>query len=146
MHNLEGGCHCGNIALQLELPHAPPTYRPRACDCDFCRKHGAAWVSDRQGALVIRLRSADCAGIYRQGSGVAEMLYCRDCAVLVAALYREADKLYGVANARSIAAGACFGAEQPVSPRTLAAAEKVTRWHALWFADVRIVTEHCASA
>ncbi len=145
MHSLEGGCHCGNIVLQLELPQAPSAYRPRACDCDFCRKHGAAWVSDREGALVIRIRNADSAGSYRQGSGAAEMLYCRSCAVLVAALYREADTLYGVANARSIAGGACFGAEQPVSPRTLSPAEKVTRWHCLWFADVRIVTERSAS-
>ena len=43
MLSLSGACHCGALRLQLTLPGDPADYAPRACDCDFCRKHGAAF-------------------------------------------------------------------------------------------------------
>ena len=59
MHvQLSGGCHCGNLRLQVELTRIPGEYSPRACDCDFCCKHGAAWLSDPQGSLRISVRDA----------------------------------------------------------------------------------------
>jgi len=139
MHTLSGGCHCGSIRVELALPQPPDTYHPRACDCEFCRKHGAAYVSDPQGSLRIRIADAQHAGRYRQGSGVAELLLCRNCGVLVGALYRADARLYGAVNARVIQPGASFGSEQPVSPRTLTASDKVRRWQDIWFADVSIV-------
>lgn len=42
MYRADGGCHCGNIKVDVELAAAPETYHPRVCDCDFFRKHGAA--------------------------------------------------------------------------------------------------------
>src|ERR1700692_2772561 len=32
MHMVSGGCHCGNILVDLELASAPGAYSPRACD------------------------------------------------------------------------------------------------------------------
>jgi hypothetical protein len=137
MHHLEGGCHCGNIAVELELPRSPATYHPRACDCEFCRKHGAAYVSDPQGALRIRIRDERHAGRYTQGSGLAELLLCRNCGVLAAALYAGHGRLYATVNARILdAAGTQFAAEQPVSPQTLSAGEKIQRWQDIWFSNV----------
>ena len=138
MHKVSGSCHCGNIRVELELARPPDSYQPRACDCDFCCKHAAAYVSDPQGALLIRIRDAQHAGHYRQGSGLAELLLCRNCGVLVGALYREGQQLYGVVNVRVIDKRAAFGREQTVSPRSLSAVEKVKRWHDIWFADVRV--------
>lgn len=138
MHTLNGGCHCGNIQLELRLVHAPATYNPRACDCDFCRRHAAAYVSDPRGSLAIRLRDQHLSGRYRQGNGLAEFLLCMRCGVLVAALYRNGAHLYASANARAVGGGGVFGAPQPVSPKTLAADEKQRRWQAVWFADVSL--------
>lgn len=59
------------MLVAIELTRAPATYNPRACDCDLCRKHGAAYVSDAQGSLVIRIKDARARGKYRQGSGKA---------------------------------------------------------------------------
>src|SRR5450756_2542718 len=50
MNKVSGGCHCGNITVDLELTAEPETYHPRVCDCDFCRKHGAASLSDTKGS------------------------------------------------------------------------------------------------
>jgi hypothetical protein len=144
MHVLSGGCHCGNVLVTVELTRTPGTYSPRACECDFCRKHGAAYVSDSQGALRIRVSDEQFAGRYRQGSGVAELLFCRNCGVLIGALYRGGQQLYGVVNAGVLDGRDGFGAEQPVSPQLLSPRDKVTRWQNIWFADVSIVTEGSA--
>jgi hypothetical protein len=134
-----GGCHCGNLRLTLELTDASESFHPRACDCDFCRKHGAAYVSDPAGSLLIRIRSEQLTGRYTQGSGTAQMLICRNCGVLVGALYQGAGRLYAVANASAVDTATRFGTVESVSPKSLSAAEKVQRWQGLWFADVRVV-------
>jgi hypothetical protein len=134
---LTGGCHCGNIAVTVELTKAPDTHHPRACDCDFCSKHGATWVSDPGGSLAIRIREERDAARYAQGDEIAEMLLCRRCGVLVAALWRE-PHVYGVVNAGALDARSEFAGTQPVSPKKLSAEEKMSRWRSIWFAKVTV--------
>ena len=138
MHKLSGGCHCRNILVELQLAQAPARYHPRACDCEFCRKHGAAYLSDPRGSLIIRFEDEHLVGRYRQGNALAELLLCRNCGVLVGALYDSDAGLYGAVNALVIDAGTRFGAQQSVSPRALSAAEKAKRWQGLWFPNVNI--------
>jgi hypothetical protein len=138
MYQLNGGCHCGNIRVDLELALPADTYSPRACGCDFCRKHNAAYVSDPRGSLAIRVRDEQLKGTYRQGSAQAEFIYCKNCGVLVGVLYADDRRLYAAVNAKAVSGGKPFGPEQPVSPKALTADEKVKRWQALWFPDPRI--------
>lgn len=139
MPQLAGGCHCGNISVSVELERAPETYAPRACDCEFCRKHGAAWVSDPRGSLTIQIRDEGDTSRYAQGDRVAEMLLCRNCGVLVGALWRG-QCLYGVVNVSVLAARAAFAEAESASPRTLSTEAKKSRWQSLWFANVRVTT------
>ncbi len=141
MQKLSGGCHCGNIRITLTLTRSAGSYQPRACDCDFCRKHGAAYLSDPEGSLLIRIGDPAATARYAQGSGQAQLLLCRKCGVLVSPLYQDGARLYGAVNVNALEGGAPFGARQPVSPRTLAPGEKAQRWRQLWFPDVTIVTE-----
>jgi hypothetical protein len=138
IHRLDGGCHCGNIRLELDLSREPAAYNPRACDCDFCTKHSAAYVSDPQGALSIYIEDPARAGRYRQGSEQAEFLLCKGCGVLAAVLYRHEGRLIGAANARAVGGGKAFGPEQAVSPKQLSGTGKVERWRQVWFTQVRI--------
>ncbi len=138
MHALRGGCYCGNLVLELELTNEPGHYHPRACDCGFCRKHGAAYLSDPQGSLWIQIRDPQCSTSYRQGNELAEMLLCTRCGVLVSALYRENGRVYGTVNARALESAQDFGTEQSVSPKMLAGDDKVVRWKKLWFSNVRL--------
>lgn len=138
MHTLSGGCHCGNILLEVGLPQTPASYRPRVCDCDFCVKHGAAYLSDPQGTLTLRIRDESQTGRYHQGSGQAEFLVCRNCGVLAAVLYRSERQLYGAANAKAVEGKTGFGPEQPVSPKTLSAGDKAKRWQDVWFSKVTV--------
>jgi hypothetical protein len=97
-------------------------------------------VSDPQGSLLIHLREERDAGRYAQGAGIAEMLLCRRCGVLVAALWQE-QRLYGVVNASVLDARNDFAAAQPVSPKKLSADAKMSRWQSLWFPNVALTTE-----
>jgi hypothetical protein len=140
MIQISGGCHCGNILMDMELTRAPATYAPRACDCDFCLKHNAAYVSDPQGFLVIWIKDKNLRGNYRQASGQAEFLYCKKCGVLVGVLYKNAGRFYAAVNARAVQGGNPFGPEQSVSPKELSAEEKSKRWQEVWFTNVSIVS------
>ena len=144
---LSGGCHCGNLRLQVQLTRAPAEYSPRACDCDFCRKHGAAWLSDPHGSLRISVRDTREVAKYAQGSGLAALLLCRQCGVVVGATLGEPGvRLYGAVNAKVIDGGTPFAAPETVSPHQLSAEEKVRRWQQLWFSDVRISAGEAAGS
>ena len=138
MHRVSGGCHCGNIRVDADLPRTPDTYRPRACDCEFCLKHGASYISDAQGSMSIRIKDERKCVKYRQGSKAAQCLLCSNCGVLVAILHESDDRLYGTLNVKSIDGGAKFLPIQSVSPKKLSDRERVRRWHDIWFANVSV--------
>ncbi len=141
MHQLTGACHCGNLQLELGLTHAAADYNPRACDCDFCTKHAAAWLSDAQGSLSIRIQDPAKVSRYRQGNELAEFLLCADCGVLVAVVYKEASgRLFAAVNAKAVAGGRGFGPSQPVSPKQLSGDAKMKRWQEVWFSRVDMST------
>lgn len=127
-----GGCHCGAVRWTFATRQALGQFAPRACDCDFCRRHGAAWVSDAQGLLHVhgdeaRLRR------YRQGSGQAEFLSCAECGVLVAVVCNdESGVLRGAVNRNAFDERHLLGAEVVASPRRLEPAAKLSRWSQLW--------------
>jgi hypothetical protein len=141
MHRFEGGCHCGNVRVTGMLRNELSAYSPRTCDCDFCRKHGASYVSDPLGSLHIEVRSSRCLGRYRQGDEIADFLFCTGCGVCVGVLYQEDDYLYATVNSSVLAGNDGFGVKEPVTPRWLAASEKVRRWKSLWFSKVTLVVE-----
>lgn len=138
MFKLSGGCHCGNLQVEIELSLPPASYAPRVCDCDFCRKHGAAYLSDSQGSFVLRAGEGAEIGIYRQGSGQAEFILCRNCGVLMGVSYRDSGRLYAAVNRQVIENGAHFGDSQTVSPQTLSPEQKTSRWKNAWFSSVII--------
>lgn len=135
---LEGGCHCGNLRLELVTALALAETVPRACDCRFCAAHGAAWISDAAGELVLQVRDGNALARYRQGSGSAQFLLCRDCGVLVAVVFDDAGGLRGAVNLRCLQRAADFAATQVVSPRQLPPEQRRERWQAVWIPRVRI--------
>lgn len=70
---------------------------------------------------------------FRQGSGQAEFLLCRECGVLVAVIARGNDsRVIGAVNRNAFDAPDEFVEETIVSPRLLAAEAKLTRWNQVW--------------
>jgi hypothetical protein len=135
-----GGCHCGRLRVVFSAAREPAGMLPRACDCTFCTKHGAAYVSDPGGQLSIVASGADALRRYRQGSGTAEFLLCARCGVLVAVIFDDGTRVYGAVNVRALERPADFGAAVPASPQSLTAAEKIQRWSQLWIPNVELLT------
>jgi len=136
MHQVTGSCHCGNVNVSIELPHDPLEYSPRACDCDFCRKHGASYFSDPNGVVCLTVRNRELLHGYRQGSGTAEMLVCTNCGVLIGGVFRTAAGDFAAINARIVDTAIAFGETKSTSPKLLDVEEKTARWRRLWFRNV----------
>ena len=128
---LHGGCHCGKLTVALATGRSSGTLHPRACDCTFCTKHGAAWVSDAGGRMAIVARDPATLAQYRQGGAGARFLLCRDCGVLVAVVHEGDDGLRGAVNARCLD-DARLPDAVAVSPQRLSPDEKRARWTTLW--------------
>jgi hypothetical protein len=127
-----GGCHCGALRLEFSATRPLSSCVARACDCDFCSRHRAAWVSDPAGQLRIRAEDVQLQR-YRQGSAQAEFLLCRECGVLVAVIARAVDgRLLGAANRNALNEHMEIVEETIVSPRLLAADAKLARWSDVW--------------
>ena len=91
MSDHRGGCHCGNLRLEMRLTQSPERVRLRACGCSFCRRHGTKAVADPNGRLSI---SAPPNGLnrYRFGLRTADYLICRTCGAYVAAVISGNDE------------------------------------------------------
>jgi len=138
IHKYSGGCHCGNITFEMEVAGKPASYNPRACDCDFCLKHAASYVSDPGGKLIIMVENEANLSRYRQGSGIADFLVCKICGALVGVCHGEHERLYAAINSKTVENAADFGPETAVSPKTLNNQDRVQRWKNSWFSNVSI--------
>jgi hypothetical protein len=126
-----GGCHCGAVQFAFRTQRPLSGFTPRACDCDFCTRHRAGWVSDAAGML--RITASDGLRRYRQESGQAEFLVCGNCGVLVAVVCAGDDGvLRGAVNRNGFDERNLFGAEVAASPQQLAPEAKLARWSQLW--------------
>lgn len=76
----EGGCRCGAIRTAFESEKA---LAPRACQCGFCRRHGARSVSDPDGEARLELAVEPVR--YRFASASADYLLCPRCGIYVGA-------------------------------------------------------------
>ena len=133
---LRGGCHCGRLRVEFSTDLDPASIVPRACDCSFCRKHGAAYVSDPAGRLSVSEHPPGAMHRYRQGSNAAQFLLCGHCGVLVAVVYEHGSGIYGAINTGCMDGRNAFGGAIPASPQALSPDEKVSRWLELWIPDV----------
>jgi hypothetical protein len=95
---LRGGCHCGNIKVAFETSIAPSALQLRACQCSFCRRHGAVTTSDPSGRLLIDVGQPEQLQRYRFALGITDFLVCRMCGVYVAAVMEADGRTLGVVN------------------------------------------------
>jgi len=136
--NYAGGCHCGNMSLEVVLTKQSLSYEPRACDCSFCRKHQASYLSDPNGRLTIFIHDKSKLGKHRQGSDQADFLICKTCGVLSACCCQIQGKCYAAVNSKIFEQQIEFAQELIASPQQLLPQEKTKRWQKLWFSDVHI--------
>jgi len=135
---LGGSCHCGGMTVELYTRTAPSALHPRVCDCAFCRKHGASWLSDPEGYLRLLARG-DLLRAYQQGSVQARFLLCGHCGVLMAVTVERGGHVFGAVNAGCLDDPPALGDPVPVSPQALAADARLARWQEVWVPQVELV-------
>jgi len=112
---LRGRCHCGNISFEFDSRLTPPELPVRACQCGFCRAHGALSTSDPDGRVSISFTSPARVTRYRFGTRTADFLICADCGAYVAAVTEVAGRSYAVLNINTFDARDAFiAALQPM--------------------------------
>jgi len=137
---IEGKCHCGNIAFELEWQGDPPEIPARACGCSFCVKHGGVWTSNRNSRLAVAVRDTALVSKYAFGTRTATFYVCSRCGAVPLVTGEIADHLYAVVNVN------VFGNVDPSWIRRAAAdfeaedlESRLARRKRNWIADVRIV-------
>jgi hypothetical protein len=98
LRNFRGSCHCGAIALLFETALAVSHWSVRACQCGFCRAHGACTTSDPTGRLTFYVGEAEALQRYRFGLKTADFLICRRCGVYIGAQIETAHGAFGIVN------------------------------------------------
>src|SRR5207244_4509780 len=87
----------------------------RACQCSFCRKHGARTAVDPQGQVRIRVEDEGLLGRYRWNLRTAEFLVCARCGCYVGAV-TSPDRALATVNLNVLDEAARFSQPpQPVS-------------------------------
>ncbi|MEL6961895.1 MAG: hypothetical protein AAFO01_04015 [Pseudomonadota bacterium] len=127
-----GSCHCGNIRIVLESEIDPRQIKVRACQCTFCRKHGARAVSDPDGMLTIQIADQDHLICYRFGHSTADFMVCRACGVYVAAVTRGSSERRGIAQLNAITDDQYFGVAVAVQYGDETPAERIERRYRIW--------------
>jgi hypothetical protein len=138
---LHGGCHCRQLAVEFSTTQDPAAINPRVCDCSFCHKHGASYISDPAGKLSVSGSSTGSLREEKQGTHTARFLLCNQCGVLVAVIYRYDSRIFGAVNAGCLDRDTGLGNSMPASLQQLTQEEKVSRWLKLWVPDVTLTTK-----
>ena len=97
-------CHCGTVQARYRTALAPSVWSLRACQCSFCRRHGAITTSDPAGLIGYECSQGEQLQRYRFGSRNTEFLICRNCGVYLGAQMRANSGRYGILNVLTLAA------------------------------------------
>jgi hypothetical protein len=99
---IDGKCHCGNIAFELEWEGEPPEIPARACSCSFCVKHGGVWTSNPKARLAVTIRDVSLVSKYVFGSRTATFHICSRCGTVPLVTSEISNRLYAVVNVNAL--------------------------------------------
>jgi len=99
---LNGKCHCGNIAFELDWPRGSPDIPARACDCSFCVKHGGVCTSNPESRLNVTIRDAAHVSKYEFGTRTATFHVCTICGAVPLVTSEVAGHRYAVVNVNAL--------------------------------------------
>ena len=99
---LSGACHCGAIRGVLHATKPATELQVRACQCSFCKRHGAMTVSDPAGRAVFDIERSALTK-YQFGTRTGTSLICARCGMYAGVIIEESGKTWSVLNVRGLA-------------------------------------------
>lgn len=127
---LLGHCQCNNF--QITWHTIDYSLVPRACSCDYCQDHSAAYVSKSGSQVEVRILKPHFHRTVQQGSHLATFHECSHCQQLVCVSALIEGEQYGALNAAVIANQDAFSATVTCHPETLTPEQKQRRWQQNW--------------
>jgi hypothetical protein len=129
----QGSCHCGALTYVYRTELPPEVWSIRACQCSFCRAHGARSTSDPHGAVAFHVAQPDRLRRYRFGHRTTEFLLCVQCGVYLGAVTEISASLFAIINANALRAPpANLQDAAPVSYEGESAEQRAARRRARW--------------
>ena len=98
MQDFPGQCHCGNISVVFQSDKDAKDFVPRICECTFCTKHSARWISDSAGKIDVTIKDASQVSRYAFGHKTAEFITCSTCGVTLLAVSKIEGNYHAVLN------------------------------------------------
>jgi hypothetical protein len=102
MNTFTGRCHCGDLGFAYRTALVPRDWPVRACQCTFCRRHGALSTSDPAGSVEFRIARPESVIRYRFGKHTADFLICGRCGIYVAACMESPGGRFAVINLNTL--------------------------------------------
>jgi hypothetical protein len=96
--NFKGSCHCGALGFSFQTALPVAQWSVHACQCRFCRIHGALTTSDPAGRLGFHVTNVALLEHYRFSLKTADFLLCKRCGVYVGAQIATAHGAFGLVN------------------------------------------------
>jgi hypothetical protein len=96
---LRGQCHCG--AVQVAIEATAENLPLRACQCGFCRRHGAISTS-RPDAKITIVAAEGALTRYRFGQKLSNFLICQACGCYVGSAVEIDGGWYAILNVRGV--------------------------------------------
>jgi hypothetical protein len=141
---LAGHCHCGAIHVILEPGRAPGELPLRACQCGFCRRHGAATTSHPDSRLHIEAAPGSL-NRYRFGRRVVDALLCGECGVYVASMIEVDGQRLATLNIAGVALLGFEGRTPEIADYTDETdTERLARRKARWIPTVLVEAQPSA--
>ena len=112
---LEGRCHCGAVRYTFNASQPPAQWIVRACQCNFCRAHGARTTSDPNGSVTFEIADASKLERYRFGTKTTDFLICNGCGVYLAAVLTSTRGQFATLNVNAIQSLPDLAEAAPVS-------------------------------
>jgi len=132
LHIFEGRCHCGAVGFTLHTSQEPAQWAVRACQCSFCRGHGARTTTDPNGSVTFRIKDPSRLKRYRFGTRSTDFLVCRECGVYVAALLSSSRGQFATLNINTIQGPLDAPEPEPVSYDGESVAQRQARREQRW--------------
>ena len=131
-HTFDGSCHCGAIGYTFRASQRPELWTIRACQCRFCRGHGARTTSDPEGSVIFRISDPSQLEKYRFGLKSADFLICKFCGVYLASVLTAARGQFATLNVNAIATSIFVPDAQAVTYENETLAQRQARREQRW--------------
>lgn len=104
----------------------------RACQCSFCRAHGARTTSDPDGSVTFEVRDDAKLQRYRFGARSADFLVCWECGVYLAAICTHPNGQVATLNVNTISPKIDVMEASPVSYDSESFEQRMARRRLTW--------------